>query len=293
MSIQNVLDMSVGRVGDIAKVGKHKYQKAKNGKWALVITPKLRSSIIKSYRNSTLRAVAEEFKLGHSTVQRIVDEAGVGSDKGVLIEKHKQIVAKNESKIAKWYLAGISKKEIKQRLGISLKSSSVSDFISRAGIKLPQSLRIKQSVSLGRHSSCQRRPEAISELLSIDLSGLSFYRYKRLVRRLSHFSYVDFKHILDPSDQRSFDFHIDHQLSIFNGYYVWNKSLASYVPRKCPVPLTVIGHPANLKLLTSRANCQKQNQDHHSVDALLEKIKTFENKHGEPFSKNLRRTKYH
>ena len=87
-----------------------------------------------------------------------------------------------------------------------------------------------------------------------------FAQYKQKINRLTEISYRRFKHIIDPLNLRSKDYHIDHRYSIIQGFF---EKIEEYI----------ISSPFNLEIKTSKENLSKQGKCDISIEELLEKIK--------------------
>jgi hypothetical protein len=70
--------------------------------------------------------------------------------------------------------------------------------------------------------------------------------YRRDVARYTDRSYKAFKHIIDPTNSRSKNWHIDHKFSISEGY-------------KNNIDPAIIGHVSNLRMLDRHTNCVIKN----------------------------------
>lgn len=94
--------------------------------------------------------------------------------------------------------------------------------------------------------------------------------YKSAAYVVTNHVYRRYKHILDPKGKRGPDFHLDHMLSIIDGFRRF----------KAPLSLDVLCHPANLKIKTRKSNASKQHRSTLTLAKLKQSIKTFESKHG-------------
>ena len=71
--------------------------------------------------------------------------------------------------------------------------------------------------------------------------------YQKLVSRFTELSYRTHKDLIDPTNVRSNDWHLDHKFSIYEGY-------------RHGVPPEIIGHHANLCILDSVSNSAIKNK---------------------------------
>lgn len=94
--------------------------------------------------------------------------------------------------------------------------------------------------------------------------------YNCIANRITSYMAKAYSEVLDPKGVRSRDFHLDHQLSKYDGYSRYSK----------PVPLTILCHPANLKLLPGADNIRKNKASSISLPQLRKRILKFERRHG-------------
>ena len=90
-----------------------------------------------------------------------------------------------------------------------------------------------------------------------ELNGRSRKQYTAAVRHRTNLVYQEFKHILDPNNLRSRDYVLDHVYSVFDGFV--NE-----------VPLDIICHPTNLKLIHKTDNSSKNCRSDKTIEQLYE-----------------------
>lgn len=88
-----------------------------------------------------------------------------------------------------------------------------------------------------------------------ELNGRSRKQYTAAVRHRTNLVYQEFKHILDPNNLRSREYVLDHVYSVFNGFV--NE-----------VPLDIICHPTNLKLIHKTDNSSKNCRSDKTIEQL-------------------------
>lgn len=142
--------------------------------------------------------------------------------------------------------------------------------------------RVGAGQAKGAHWSIAQRAFNMKLYLSTDLSKLHPLEYNKLVRKVTGFVYKDWLGLLDPEKLRKWnEFELDHIFSLKAGCFKANGEL-----RKSWCPLTLICHPANLRITTKTHNVQrKMDSESFDVDALKARVKRFNKAHGDPFRK--------
>lgn len=287
MSIQNVIDRKEGKVGDRRKhTNGLYYVKARNGKWQLEISPglvsKVRSLYVKEKIN--LREVGQRLGICHSTVSIIANANGFGSGKKDVIRANKNILEKYKKEITRMYVKqGMSFKEIADSL--NTRWQLVGTYIKSLGIKRSQKEQNQLCTISRTQNGNDPRQRVLREqdVLKVGHRFKNFREYAKAVRKATSYVYYFWKNIVDPRLKRSKDFHLDHQLSIFEGYYEYDATKNKYVARRSPVPIVVMAHPANLKIMPGITNAKKCSSSHHTLEQLLRKIKQFERTYGNAY----------
>jgi hypothetical protein len=286
--LQNVIPRTYpGNVGDTVKwKNGYSYTKSKNGKWALIIPDRLKKKVVRLYKNQTFRDISEEVGLSMSTVQAIVNEEGVSKGKADLIKHHKQIVQKNRQKIIRMYVKdSASIQEITECVALR-DPLHVKNVLQEEGIALRSTservnLAFQRSLELGTANCVKRNQESLRNAFRKTFTTQSSYKYA--VRKVTESVLVVWGDLIDTKSLRSYDHHVDHQLSLFDGWNIYSQAKNRYVKRSPIVPLHIICHPANLKLMPCTTNMKKNSTSHLSLEELLLKIKHFEKKHGKVF----------
>lgn len=92
-----------------------------------------------------------------------------------------------------------------------------------------------------------------------------WFSYADIVRRLTEKSYRKYKHVVDPKNLRSKEYHLDHRLSIYDGF-------CNHTPSVSP---KLMAHPLNLKMLPATTNIRKSVTSSVTLNQLKHKIKSF------------------
>lgn len=96
--------------------------------------------------------------------------------------------------------------------------------------------------------------------------------YHTQAELLTRANYKKFKHIIDPDNKRGLDFHLDHRLSRYDGFYRYAEK----------IPPEIIAHPANLKIRTQQENNKKGRRSSLTKSKLYRLIKKFDAKSKTP-----------
>lgn len=94
--------------------------------------------------------------------------------------------------------------------------------------------------------------------------------YKIYANKITGYVYRAYKAILDPKGLRDITHHLDHNLSKHDGYSKFTE----------PVPLSILCHPANLRIIKGADNLSKNQKSHITLKQLKARIKKFEIKYG-------------
>lgn len=228
-----------------------------------------KSRVVKLYQKGfTLRAVAEEVGLSLGTVQNYVNEAGVMRKKNhtalVLGPKIKTLYVNHSA----WEIAD----------KLNLDKETVYFHLSKMGVKRrTRSEAFRLQVSKGRHSSRQSGLRKMYSIAATNVDEVSWPQYKKLAIQLTR------KVITHHSDLiRGFrngrshpEWHVDHEFSIYNGYFVWNSKYECWDRRKKPISLGVVCHPVNLQMIKALDNCRKHKKSDITPKALRDKINKY------------------
>lgn len=291
-----------GRVGDTKKVGSFTYTKSSNGKWLLCRDKELKKVLTNLYSEQglTLRKITEQTGIPHSSLQQAINHFDLMRKKKPMSDEDANaFCVKNKKLLLSMYLEKhMTPQEISEvvaeKTKLPFKFYMLHRFFSELGILKTHSEAIHGAISRGTFAEPKKRGENLFAKHAItsweyhldkSLSGLTFEQYKRLVHRFTYMvvsRYPDlFDHGTHRLDRECKDIQLDHQFSKASGYYEYNGK--EYVPRKTPVPLDVMCHPCNLKLMSTRSNGIKSSSNHIELDELRDNIKRFTKKHGDIF----------
>lgn len=284
--LQNVIPRThPGNVGDVIKWSNgHKYEKTKNGKWKLILSQPLKRKILKLYKTSTLRQVADEVGISMSTVQGVVNEEGASKGKADLIHSTKEKLLVNKRKIFSLYKKGKSLQEIADLLEIRDYAHIRKVVEAELELRDPKeraALFIKKAIDKGTAGCVKAHNASLSRASKLRFTSYEDYYYH--ARTITNSVIHAWSRVIDPKSKRSPDYHVDHQLSIFDGWHEYSESKNKYVKRTKPVPLKLLVHPANLKLMPGKTNMTKHSRSHLTLDQLQSKINSFEKQYGNPF----------
>lgn len=300
------LSIKEGLVGEVRKIGALSYKKQTNGRWLLVRNKALRRLMTELYvdQQLTLRGITEKTGIPHSSVQGILNAFNLTrKKKSMSDEDANKFCEKNHSLLVSMYQdKGMTRSSIaeviREKTGLPFKTCMLSRYFESVGIeRRTHAEAIAEATKHGRRYRFKRGSRIFSASsvrawennLDMNLSGLTFIQYKRIVHRFTYMVVARYPHLFPEGTHRidrwlsreSQDIHLDHQFSKTNGFYEFNGK--DYVPRKQPVALTVMCHPCNLKLMAARTNMIKSTSNHIELDDLLKRIAAFEKKHGDIF----------
>lgn len=275
-----------------AEVGKrvrHKatgywFEKSKNGKWGLVFTDELTEQIRVCYVEDgmPLRDIAKMMEVTHSVIQKLVDSHGwmrSKRDRGVVIKK---VLSKHKT-IKRMYVKDrMGGDEIADHFGID--PSYIHNYLKEQPYRRSMSEAMLNSFSRGRKEYVlDFHYAAWDKWMTLDVRELDFTQYQYAVRSFTNCVMIRYGHLIDPKGKRSKHFHIDHRLSIADAFTKLSKNTGRPVPRKEPIPLYVVCHPANLKLMPGKDNHAKSARSSITVKSLHKAISEFETQHGVVF----------
>lgn len=275
-----------GRVGQriTHKPTGYRFEKSKNGKWGLVYTDELVDQIreLYCYEEWSLHAIADELNITHSWVQRLVN-----ANKWMRSKKERSAeIARflsNERFIRELYVdQRVTAKEIAWYFGID--GQYVSNYLKEKGIKRTQSEAAQLAFEEGSRSMLHLNEAAFERYMLADISNFDMEQYRYAVNKFTNCVLFRYAPLLDPEGKRSYKHHIDHRLSVADGFAKVCKQTGKPVRRKILLPLHVICHPANLILLEGADNMRKGSRSSLTLAQLKTAIKQFESLHGEVFS---------
>lgn len=298
------LPANEGSVGDKRKVHGLTYEKAGNGKWTLVRNKALKCLFTRLYEveKKTLRDITEETGIPHSTVQKVVNHFSLMRKKKPMTDEEVfKLCNKNHDLFVRlyhdkgWVQSRIAA-EVRKRTGKPFKSNMLRRYFKKVGVPVKTHKEALETASkFGRMRGpdrglalfAQRSIKAWDEHLDRDLTNLTYTQYKRIVRRFTYMTVKRYPQLVPKEwDSRyrrangtGSEFHLDHQFAVASGYYKFEDS--EYVPRERPIALTIMCHPANLKLMTATSNVRKGSTNRFSLGKLKKRIKEFAKEHGD------------
>lgn len=285
--ITNAISSREGVVGERRTVNGIQYEKRRNGRWKILYDSKLIGRIRRELvtKGKTQQEVADYFGLTRPAVSLIAKHNGFASDpnKKERGDRNREIARTNSREIKRLHTKEhVGAAELTRIFGFS-QVGYVEQYLKSKPWKVSQSEIAKASV-LREEVRKQQNHYLRNCYLTASLKSVrSYHEYKHRVRRLTALVLKDFVEILDPKNLRSPEWHIDHQISIFSGYFIYSPTRRKFVRRKELIPLHLVCHPANLKLLPRAVNSSKANDNHLTEKELLTKIKSFEKVHGKVF----------
>lgn len=275
-----------------AKVGQratHKptgyvFEKSKNGRWSFVWEGKLAEQIAKQYGDgkSTVREIATSMGICLSTVQRFLDRRELLGAKRNLIDLGKKVVATKPKTIKRLYLSGMNIEQIAEHFGISI--NTIAAHIREQSYRRTAAESAAVAFKADRRNGKIHNQSATERLLSVKIEGLELERYRHAVKKMTTNVMFRFGHLIDPEKVRSPEFHVDHMFSVTDGWSKLCKASRTFEQRQHPVPLRIICHPANLRMLTNSQNVHKGGRSALTLKELEFEIAKFESLHGEVFS---------
>jgi hypothetical protein len=291
-----------GKPGDRRTHAGLTYEKSVNGKWLIVRDTAFKKLLRRLHidEGKTLRAIKAETGIPHSSLQKALNEFNLMRSKKVKSATLAEFVDRNLARLRTMYVDdGLSAMQIaeivNEKTGHEFSETSMTKMLKERGVKIRDASDCAKAAYVqDRRKRTERGAGVFAQTaidswnyhLDLNLRGLTFEQYRRIAARFTYMVVRRFPQFF-PANARREDrefsgIDMDHQLSRFSGYYV--RKGDEYVPRKNPVPLEVLCHPVNLKLMAARANMQKSNRDHHSLKKLQEKIEAFASQHGDIFA---------
>ena len=275
--------------GEVGKRIKHKasgymFEKSKNGKWGLVWTDSLTDSIRELYCHEewTLRAIADTMEVKHSIIQKLVNANNWMRSKKDRSAEIARFLS-NEKFIRELYLdQRVTARDIAWYFGID--AQYVLKYLESKGIKRTCGEAAQLAFAQGTRSMQHRHDDAFEKFMLMDISNFDVTQYRYAVRGFTNTIMFRFGYLIDPDQKRSMLHHVDHRLSIADGFAKICKLTGKPEQRKSTIPLHVICHPANLILLEGKDNMRKGSRSSYTLAQLQTAIKQFESLHGEVFS---------
>lgn len=260
------------------------FKKSKNGKWGLVFTPELTETIRKLYvdKNKTLRYIADVMGVTHSVIQKLIDSNGwmrSKRERGIVINK---VLSKHKTLKRMYLEESMSAGEIAEHFDID--ASYLEVYFKQQSYCRSMSEVMLNSIACGNKGYIQDRHfEAWDYYVTLDITNLDYTQYKYAAYKLTNCVMYRYKHLIDPDGKRSHSFHIDHRLSVADAFYKICSDTGKPSRRNKVLPLYVLCHPANLKLMKGHDNHVKSARSSITVKRLKQEIVEFDRKHGEVF----------
>lgn len=220
----------------------------------------------------SLRKVAEYFGCSHGAVQNLCNEMG-------WIRKRRTELEDYADQIREYYVDDeFSPSQIADLTGFDV--HQIEYFAKREGYYRTHAEATSLRVETGgyKKSGIMKSKSAMEKALSRDCS--SYEKYAYAVYKLTSIVAYQFSHAMNNLDLRSYDFHLDHRYSIRAGFFKSDFE----TPRRKPMPLRFMCHPANLRILSALDNINKGADCDFSFQELKRRIQKFENKHGVVFN---------
>jgi hypothetical protein len=106
----------------------------------------------------------------------------------------------------------------------------------------------------------------------------SFIEYHYATRRLLSSMWPVISYTVDKEGLKLLNsgYSVDHMISVYNAYHRYKK----------PLPLKVVAHPANLRVVTAKENSDKGMKNCIRLKKLYENIEKYNLKYGDPFVEN-------
>jgi hypothetical protein len=274
MNLKQKPDRSVGQVGDVVTVLGRKYLKSSNGVWGPVIDKKLLALIKRLYVNegNTLRATAlavsdAAHTFSSSVIQNVINENKWMRSHYAEAEKKAAFLDGQSTVIFRLFDdEGFSVTDLARVIGVN--RNMVAELFVRHGRPHTTGRRHSEArVNASRRMS----PELAAtwnRILTIDADECSYQEYRKHIRRLTDVVYRVHRR-LDCSE-RSPDDHLDHILSLRDGY--WETRSGKRVKRGTVVPFRLMAHPLNLRLVTRNVNLLKGSRSLHTAEELAKKV---------------------
>lgn len=260
------------------------FEKSKNGRWAFVWEGETAQTILNAYSSGkcTVRSVANDLGLCHSSVQKFLDANNVLGAKRKLIKRGKKILATKADEIKRLYLDEHQNiAQISEHFEIAI--NIVANFIKKQPYRRTLAQSAAAAFKTKRRDATVFNKIAAERILNIDLRGMTLLQYREAVKKMTTNVMYNYGPLIDPEGKRSLHYHVDHIYSVSDGWSKLCKDKKMFVPREQPMPLHLICHPANLQMLTISQNVHKGRRSAYTVKELKHAIKKFEELHGEVF----------
>lgn len=221
----------------------------------------------------SIRATAEKIGCSsHSTVQKLLEK------KGWIRKKPK--LTKLQEKLARVYYVKQKYSLAQSARCLDVTQDVLLAFLEREKLLRNWSEAKKASYENGCHPSQINHYNIWDNYVGIDITQLSWPQYLYAARKFTNVVLCRYKDIIDPKNKRSYVNHVDHLFSIKNAYVKFDKESQVFIKRNKILPLTIVCHPANLKVVDRRINLAKGSKCSITLKRLKERIAKFEAEHG-------------
>lgn len=213
----------------------------------------------------SIHDTAAKMKVKSNIIQRYVEEKG-------WVRKKSDMGIKGDTalKVIDLYVV---KKWTAEKIGIKYKVSTqtILNVLRDHNVK-----RTKQEAHKLR--GITTRNLCIAKFVDMDCRSFPEYRYAcyRLLSSLwpvvSYIVDVEAKKVLYSN------YHVDHMLSVYEGF-------------KNNIPLAIVAHPANYKVITAKENNDKSIKSSITLSKLKKRIKEYDEEYGNPFKEAKRKSR--
>lgn len=233
-------------------------------------TPALKSKALNLYVNEKLsmRAVAEKLDCSHSAVQKLVESEGVVRKKTEHVKangkwsKPFKFTKPVVDKLKRLYIEkGWPFSKIGAKYGWP--DSVIEAYFRERGWTHSYAHAAKLRAAIKNNKAIAKHSKAYPLIRS---------KYRKTCVKLAYCLWLKHKSYVDPQNKKKVNsgYEIDHKFSVRDGY----DNL---------LPMAVINHPFNLRIITRERNNIKGEKSILSLRQLLEGILDYDEKNGSPF----------
>jgi hypothetical protein len=214
----------------------------------------------------SLRAASDECGVSVGALHKAAIESGVVRKKGHIQQQcfdQVKDLYKTHSADEISVILGIPKGRVYQSLaanGVEIRSKSDA---------------FKLAVEKGTHVSASRGVNTLRALLQKTVGNMTWPEYKRLAVKITAAVVRQNGEQIQGyrKDRKYPDWHVDHQLSVYNGYFVWSDRYQCFERRSRPVPFRILCHVHNLRVVRSSTNATKHRSSTLTLQELRKRIK--------------------
>lgn len=261
------------------------FVKSQNGRWSFVFEGPAADHVINEYGfgKRTIRQIANDMGICASTVQRYLETKELLGAKRTLIQRGKEVITSKHKTIKRLYVKeGFNIDQLAEHFDIA--TNVIAAYIQEQPYRRTLTESAAVAFQTDRRNGRSKNKAATDRLLLKKLEGMDLEQYRHTVKKMTTNVMFRFGHLIDPEKVRSPEFHVDHMFSVTDGWSKLCKVSRTFEQRKHPVPLRIICHPANLRLLTNSQNVHKGGRSALTLKELDHAITKFESLHGEVFS---------